>query len=103
MTNLLEVVLQAKEDAFNEGPEGRRQMPGWLKWSLIALIIINIISYIAVTWITVSHIDRQVALLHAANGTHAEEMNYELQRRPKLKSVELSHMDSISAKIKAYF
>lgn len=96
---LLEALLKARDDAFEEGPEGRLQMPFWLKWSLIALIIINIISYIAVTWITVDHIDRQIALLHAANASNHEGMNYELARRPKLKSAD--KLD-VSAKIKVH-
>ncbi len=101
---VLEAFIQARDDAFNEGPEGRLQMPRWLSGSLILLIIINIVAYVAVTWITVAHIDRQIALLQAAtatNGTH--HLGQKLQPKNEFISLEEDHHtdhDSIAAKIK---
>ncbi|KAH9397483.1 hypothetical protein TYRP_003800 [Tyrophagus putrescentiae] len=101
---VLEAFIQARDDAFNEGPEGRLQMPRWLSGSLILLIIINIVAYVAVTWITVAHIDRQIALLQAAtaNGTHLGEEN-ELPKNHLISLEEDHHTDhdSIAEKIKA--
>ena len=102
---VLEAFIQARDDAFNEGPEGRLQMPRWLSGSLILLIIINIVAYVAVTWITVAHIDRQIALLQAAtaNGTHLQGEENELPNNHLIILEEDPHHtdhDSISAKIK---
>lgn len=101
---VLEAFIQARDDAFNEGPEGRLQMPRWLSGSLILLIIINIVAYVAVTWITVAHIDRQIALLQAATTTNGTHLQGEKLPNNHLISLEEdphhTDHDSISAKIK---
>lgn len=55
-----------RDDAVDEGPEGRKPLPPVLKWSLVFLIFANIAAYIIVTCITVEKIDVQISKLNAS-------------------------------------